>query len=91
MLRRNKPSLPETYTLSERTLKGLFDGMRPWGFPRHETTGDQRSVGSGKRVWAKFKPIVSMAPDYKTTSIPKDKISFVGERQSAALKEMNKA
>ncbi|MCB1869405.1 MAG: type IV pili methyl-accepting chemotaxis transducer N-terminal domain-containing protein [Gammaproteobacteria bacterium] len=87
----NKLSLLETYTLFERTLKGLFDGDETLGLPgtKQQEIRDQLEVVNG--LWAKFKPIVEYGADYKTTSIPKDKISLLASGNLPLLKEMNKA
>jgi len=87
----NKLNLLETYTLFERTLKGLLDGDDTLGLPgtKPQVIRDQLGVVSG--LWAKFKPIVELGADYKTTSIAADKINNLANTNLPLLKQMNKA
>jgi hypothetical protein len=87
----NKLALLETYTLFERTLKGLLDGDETLGLPgtEQQEIRDQLAVVSG--LWDKFKPIVEYGADYKTGDIPKDKIKLLEETNIPLLKEMNTA
>ncbi|MCF6356129.1 MAG: hypothetical protein L3J26_13720, partial [Candidatus Polarisedimenticolaceae bacterium] len=48
-------------------------------------------LGVVEGLWGKFKPIVAYGADYKTTSIPKDKIEVLANTNLPLLKEMNKA
>ncbi|MCP4123088.1 MAG: hypothetical protein GY751_15150, partial [Bacteroidetes bacterium] len=87
----NKLSLLETYTLFERTLKGLLDGDEVLGLPgtKPQDIRDQLGVVSG--LWAEFKPIVEYGADHKTASIPTDKIAALEKTNLPLLKNMNKA
>ncbi len=87
----NKLSLLETYSLFERTLKGLLDGDETLGLPgtKPQHIRDQLALVNG--LWSKFKPIVEYGSDHKTVSIPKDKISVLANTNLPLLKEMNKA
>jgi len=87
----NKLSLLETYSLFERTLKGLLDGDEILGLPgtKPQHIRDQLAVVNG--LWADFKPIVEFGADHKTTSIPKDKIAVLEKTNLPLLKNMNKA
>lgn len=87
----NKLSLLETYTLFERTLKGLLDGDDTLGLPgtKPQHIRDQLGVVSG--LWTNFKPNVEMGADPKTSSIPADKINELANTNLPLLKEMNKA
>ncbi|MCP3850078.1 MAG: hypothetical protein GY694_07570 [Gammaproteobacteria bacterium] len=87
----NKLSLLETYSLFERTLKGLLDGDDTLGLPgtKEQTIRDQLAVVDG--LWTDFKPIVAMGADYKTKSIPEDKITQLANTNIPLLKNMNKA
>ncbi|MEN8177502.1 MAG: type IV pili methyl-accepting chemotaxis transducer N-terminal domain-containing protein [Pseudomonadota bacterium] len=87
----NKLALLETYSLFERTLKGLLDGDETLGLPgtKSQHIRDQLGVVSG--LWAKFKPIVEYGADYKTNDIPKEKIAVLATTNLPLLKEMNKA
>ncbi|MCP4491183.1 MAG: hypothetical protein GY820_28290 [Gammaproteobacteria bacterium] len=87
----NKLNLLETYSLFERTLKGLLDGDETLGLPgtRPEHIRSQLAVVNG--LWKEFKPIVEAGADYKTTSLEKDKIEKLAKANLPMLKEMNKA
>jgi len=87
----NKLSLLETYTLFERTLKGLLDGDETLGLPgtKPQHIRDQLGVVSG--LWSKFKPIVEYGADYKTAAIANDKIVILATTNLPLLKNMNKA
>jgi len=87
----NKLSLLETYTLFERTLKGLVDGDATLGLPGTKAQGiiDQLGVVSG--LWADFKPVVSAASEASTTAVSADQISQVAKLNLPLLQNMNKA
>lgn len=87
----NKLNLLETYSLFEKTLKGLKDGDETLGLPgtKEEPIRAQLDVVDG--LWGKFKPIVEYAADYKTKSIPKDKVAELSRSNLPLLGEMNKA
>jgi len=87
----NKLALLETYTLFERTLKGLRSGDETLGLPgtKPQHILDQLSVV--EKLWEDFKPVVAYASDVKTTDISKDKIEKLAKTNLPLLKEMNKA
>ncbi len=87
----NKLALLETYSLFERTLKGLLDGDETLGLPgtKPQTIRDQLAVVDG--LWQKFKPIVEYGAAHDTTEIPMDKIKTLADTNLPLLKEMNKA
>ncbi len=87
----NKLSLLETYSLFERTLKGLRDGDTTLGLPATKQPHILAQLDVVEGLWGKFKPIVAYGADYKTTSIPKDKIEVLANTNLPLLKEMNKA
>ncbi len=87
----NKLSLLETYSLFERTLKGLLDGDETLGLPGTKPEHIRAQLGVVNDLWAKFKPIVESGADYKTTTIGKDKIEVLAKTNLPLLKEMNKA
>lgn len=87
----NKLSLLETYSLFERTLKGLLDGDDTLGLPGTKPEHIREQLGVVNGLWEKFKPIVAYGADYATTSIPGDKISQLAATNLPLLKEMNKA
>jgi len=87
----NKLNLLETYSLFERTLKGLMDGDPTLDLPgtKNPTIRKQLSVVDG--IWQTFKPVVAFGAEPGTTSIGKDKISQLAAENLPLLKEMNKA
>lgn len=87
----NKLSLLETYTLFERTLKGLLDGDEVLGLPGTKPQHIRDQLGVVNGLWAEFKPIVEYGADHKTTSIPRDKIAVLEKTNLPLLKNMNKA
>ncbi len=87
----NKLSLLETYTLFERTLKGLLDGDETLGLPGTKPQHIRDQLGVVNGLWVEFKPIVASGADYKVKNIPKDKINSLAEKNLPLLKEMNKA
>ncbi len=87
----NKLSLLETYSLFERTLKGLRDGDSTLGLPGTRQPHILAQLDVVEELWGKFKPIVAYGADPKTTSIPKEKIEVLARTNLPLLKEMNKA
>lgn len=87
----NKLSLLETYSLFERTLKGLLDGDETLGLPGTEAQHIRDQLGVVKGLWAKFKPVVAYGAEYDTKTIPKEKIHTLAELNLPLLKQMNKA
>jgi len=87
----NKLSLLETYTLFERTLKGLLDGDEVLGLPGTKPQHIRDQLGVVNGLWTEFKPIVEYGADHKTTSIPTDKIAVLEKTNLPLLKNMNKA
>ncbi len=87
----NKLSLLETYSLFERTLKGLLDGDETLGLPGTEAAHIRDQLGVVDGLWSSFKPIVEYGADPKTTEIPKDKVAELAKTNLPLLKQMNKA
>ncbi|MCP3985644.1 MAG: hypothetical protein GY723_14735, partial [bacterium] len=87
----NKLNLLETYTLFERTLKGLLDGDETLGLPGTEQAGIRDQLGVVEGLWSSFKPVVEQGADAKATSIPADQILTLAKQNLPLLKEMNKA
>ncbi len=87
----NKLNLLETYSLFDRTLKGLKDGDEVLGLPATEQQHirDQLDVVAG--LWAKFMPLVVHGADYKTKNITPDEIAKVASSNLPLLKQMNAA
>jgi len=87
----NKLSLLETYSLFERTLKGLLDGDETLGLPGTKPEHIRVQLGVVNGLWTEFKPIVVHGADYKTKSIDKAKIEKLAKTNLPLLKNMNKA
>lgn len=87
----NKLSLLETYTLFERTLKGLVDGDATLGLPGTKTQAIVDQLGVVDGLWKDFKPMVSSASEASSSSVSGDQIAKVAQLNLPLLKNMNKA
>ncbi len=87
----NKLSLIETYSLFERTLKGLLDGDDTLGLPGTKPEYIRAQLGVVDGLWKEFKPIVEAGADYKTKTIENDMVEKLANTNLPLLKEMNKA
>jgi len=87
----NKLNLLETYSLFDRTLKGLKDGDEMLGLPgtKPEHIRAQLDVVNG--LWVKFMPLVVQGADHSVTSISSAQIAEVAKSNLPLLKEMNAA
>jgi len=86
----NQLGLLETYTLFERTLKGLKDGDESLGLPPTITPHILKQLAVVNKLWLEFKPTVEFAANYKTKVISKEKVSLLADKNLPLLKEMNK-
>lgn len=87
----NKLNLLETYTLFDRTLKGLVSGDETLGLPGTKQQNIVGQLDKVKALWADFMPIMEAASDYKTTQIDAAMLSKVAATNLPLLSEMNKA
>ena len=87
----NKLNLLETYSLFERTLKGLLDGDATLDLPGTKNPAIRKQLEAVQGLWTAFKPIVAHGADPKTTSIPMEKVMALAASNLPLLKEMNKA
>jgi hypothetical protein len=87
----NKLSLLETYSLFERTLKGLLDGDETLGLPGTQVADIRTQLGVVNDIWIKFRPIVEFGSAPGTRDIPRDKITELANSNLPLLREMNKA
>ncbi len=87
----NKLALLETYSLFERTLKGLLDGDETLGLPGTKPQHIRDQLGVVNELWTQFKPIVEYGADYKTNEIPAEKVTLLAQSNLPLLQEMNKA
>jgi len=86
----NKLSLLETYTLFERTLKGLLDGDETLGLPGTQQDDIRKQLGVVNGLWTEFKPIVSKG-SADGAAIDRGMIEKLAASNLPLLKEMNKA
>ncbi|MBF0368896.1 MAG: type IV pili methyl-accepting chemotaxis transducer N-terminal domain-containing protein [Magnetococcales bacterium] len=87
----NKLNLLETYSLFERTLKGLQDGDSTLDLPGTKNQEIRGQLGVVQGLWDDFKPVVAEGADPKTTSFSADKLKKLANTNLPLLKNMNKA
>ncbi len=87
----NKLNLLETYSLFERTLKGLLDGDVTLDLPGTKNPEIRKQLGVVDGLWITFKPIVAAGVDPKTISISDGMIKELAATNLPLLKQMNKA
>ncbi len=87
----NKLNLLETYTLFERTLKGLMDGDATLDLPGTKNEAIRRQLDVVNNIWISFKPMVAYGAEPGITTIPREKIEQLARGNLPLLKEMNKA
>lgn len=86
---RNKLNLLETYTLFERTLKGLRDGDETLGLPGTQSDTIRQQLAVVEKLWIAFKPIVANAVE-QSKKIQPDQINSLAVNNLPLLKEMNR-
>lgn len=87
----NKLNLLETYSLFDRTLKGLKDGDEVLGLPSTEPLHIREQLDVVNGLWIKFMPLVVHGADYKTQKLTQDEIGQVAASNLPLLKQMNAA
>ncbi len=87
----NKLNLQETYTLFDRTLKGLLDGDPSLDLPGTTDTTIRAQLTTVQGMWTKFQPSMAFGADPATSSISADKVSLVAGGNVPLLENMNKA
>ncbi len=87
----NKLNLQETYTLFDRTLKGLLDGDASLDLPGTTDTTIRAQLATVQGMWTKFQPSMAYGADPATSAISADKVSLVAGGNVPLLKNMNKA
>jgi hypothetical protein len=86
----NRLSLQETYTLFDRTLKGLMDGDKLLELPGTKDPAVRSQLGKVESLWQGVKPL--MEDGVKTEgSVSAEKIREVAQKNLPLLSEMNKA
>jgi len=87
----NKLNLLETLTLFDRTLQGLMDGDEVLDLPGTKNKAIRKQLSIVMDLWGKFKVVVAIASNPKTTSISSGQVMTVAKDNLPLLKEMNKA
>ncbi len=87
----NKLNLQETYTLFDRTLKGLLDGDPSLDLPGTTDSKIRSQLSAVQSMWNKFQPSMAYGADPATTTISNDKVELVAGANVPLLKNMNKA
>ncbi len=87
----NKLNLQETFTLFDRTLKGLLDGDISLDLPGTTDSAIRQQLTTVQNMWTKFKPSMAYGADPATTTISNEKVSLVAGGNLPLLKNMNKA
>lgn len=88
---RTKQELVGTYTLFERTLKGLMDGDKKLKLPGTTNPTIRKQLRVVEELWEAFKPSVLHATDPGTAFIPRKWIAKLAAENMPLLREMNKA
>lgn len=86
----NRLNLLETYTLFERTLKGLLDGDETLGLPGTKQEPIRQQLQTVQNLWQPFKTQMESGVDTKD-AISREMIAKVAENNLPLLQEMNKA
>lgn len=86
----NRLSLLETFTLFERTLKGLKDGDETLGLPATSEVTILSQLDTIMTLWKKAKPVFEMSSAQGST-ISQEQIISVAGLNLPLLKEMNEA
>nr|WP_320010395.1 type IV pili methyl-accepting chemotaxis transducer N-terminal domain-containing protein [uncultured Desulfobulbus sp.] len=87
----NKLNLLETYSLFERTLKGLLDGDASLDLAGTKDATIRAQLEKVDGLWQGLKPEMVYACEPGTTSIAADRLAKVASQNLPLLKEMNGA
>jgi len=85
----NKLNLQETYTLFDRTLKGLLDGDASLDLPGSTDVAIRSKLTGVQGMWDVFQPSIAFGADAGTASIPQNKVTLVATGNIPLLKKMN--
>lgn len=83
-------NLQETYTLFDRTLKGLLDGDETLELPGTKDPAIRAQLGKVQALWQDFKPLMEYGAKAKEP-VSMEKIGEVAQKNLPLLAEMNKA
>ncbi len=87
---KNKSSLLRTYSLFNKTLKGLLDGNRSLGLPGEKGPSVRRQLKLVGRLWKPFMDVISDATSSKADAITQKQIQTVANTNLPLLQQMNK-
>ena len=87
----NQLNLFETFTLFDRTLKGLLDGDATLDLPGTKSAAIRQQLAVVDGLWKPFMPLVKFGTTADLKTIPQDNILVVAKSNLPLLKEMNKA
>lgn len=87
----NKLNLLETYTLFDRTLRGLLDGDQDLELPGTKNPEIRKQLLRVMDLWKNFKPVVESATDPKEGKITREQILTLARLNLPLLQEMNRA
>jgi hypothetical protein len=87
----NKLNLLETYSLFDRTLKGLKDGDDMLGLPGTKPEHIRQQLDVVKGLWADFQPLVASGADHGSSGVSAEQVAQIAKSNLPLLKEMNAA
>lgn len=87
----NKLNLLETYTLFDRTLKGLINGDETLELPGTKVADIVTQLNKVSALWADFMPIMQAAADVNSTQVDAGMLNAMAQKNLPLLTEMNKA
>ncbi|MDG3086055.1 type IV pili methyl-accepting chemotaxis transducer N-terminal domain-containing protein [Vibrio hannami] len=87
----NKLNLLETYSLFDRTLKGLKDGDETLGLPGTEPEHIRKQLDVVNGLWQDFKPLVEAGSSHNSSGITPEQVTQIANLNLPLLKEMNAA
>lgn len=87
----NQLNLLETYTLFDRTLKGLQSGDESLGLPPTQAMHIKTQLDVVNAIWDEFKPFIEQALAPGTTELESELVAQVAKKNMPLLVEMNKA
>lgn len=89
--RHNKKLLHTTYTLFDKTLKGLKYGDGDLGLPGTTDKNIAQQIDAINKTWSELKPIIERSSDIMLSKIPKEDIMKLAELNILLLEQMDKA
>ncbi|WP_375748688.1 type IV pili methyl-accepting chemotaxis transducer N-terminal domain-containing protein [Vibrio sp. HN007] len=87
----NKLNLLETYSLFDRTLKGLKDGDETLGLPGTKPEHIRKQLDVVNGLWQDFKPLVEAGSSHSSSGASPEQVTQIANLNLPLLKEMNAA